>query len=246
MNNLHPTYPYPIVRETVCEIHFRLSTKWDNFIYSRFFKKIETQFSTFQPGSVIIQVSNDNGGEQLLVPQFIRYQHNERNLLLQVSENRITVNILPLYPGWHQVVEDVKFAWNNFKEVAAPSFISRIGLRYINEIERSSEDESLGKWLIPSNFVPQAILESVYDFSSRTTSRLDENNRIQVTLANQAPRNNSFGAYIFDIDRILEKEMPIETNQLVTEINTLHDDAWNIFQSAKSPELEKLLKGELL
>ena len=139
----HPSYPFPTIQEVVCEVRFRLDKGWDASFYSEFLKKIEEQFPTFEPTAapVILHI-NEQPGEAagFSVPLVIRYKHSSRNLLLQLSENRIVVNALPAYPGWQQVSEDIRYAWRKLCEVVRPIEIERIGLRYINSIARSAED----------------------------------------------------------------------------------------------------------
>jgi uncharacterized protein (TIGR04255 family) len=49
------------------------------------------------------------------------------------------------------------------------------------------------------------------------------------------------GAIIFDIDRIVEREILTGQEVLEQEIERLHTDVWKVFSSAKSEKLETLL-----
>ena len=49
------------------------------------------------------------------------------------------------------------------------------------------------------------------------------------------------GAIIFDIDRIVECEVPTGQEVLKQEMDRLHADVWKVFSSAKGEKLEALL-----
>ena len=244
----HPSYPFPTIREVVCEIRFQLDASWDASLYRKYFKKIEKQFPTFEPVNVpvVIEISQSiGGGSSLSVPQVMRYTHSSRNLLIQLSENRIAVSMLPVYPGWRQMKSDIEYAWNKLCEVIQPSEITRVGLRYINAIERSTEDETLERWIKPGDYITLAALKSKKGFLAQATTRISESDRAQVTVTDQVPSDN-YGTFIFDIDRITEQPISANIEPLLENANRLHDDVWNIFQSARNADLELLLKGEII
>lgn len=248
---LHPTYPNPTIQEVVCEIHFRLAdgVSWDSSWFSVFFKKIEDLFPIFQPASIPVFVEltpHPPAAPALVVPQVIRYQHASRNVLIQLSDDRIAVNVLPVYPGWQQVSKDIRYAWSKLNEVVSPVAVNRIGLRYINAIERSAQSERLDKWLVPNDFVPAAILQSQIGLSSRMVTRLDDYNRIQVAVNTQASTANPYGTFLLDIDRIIENNIATDIDILLANVTHLHEDVWKVFNAAKSDSLEQLLQGDLL
>jgi hypothetical protein len=54
-------------------------------------------------------------------------------------------------------------------------------------------------------------------------------------------KNMTSGAIIFDIDRIVEREVPTGQEVLMQEMDRLHADVWEVFSSAKGEKLEALL-----
>ncbi|MFN8495728.1 MAG: TIGR04255 family protein [Caldilineaceae bacterium] len=247
-NNNHPSYPLPTIQEVVCEIRFRLDTNWNIALYGEYFKKIEDLFPTFEPVAVpiFIEITNSTDAPSLAVPLAMRYRHINRNLLVQLSENRIAVNILPIYPGWNQVMQDIVYIWGKLCEIVTPAEITRIGLRYINGIERGTKNETLSRWLRPNDYIPSTVLKSSSGFAAQILTYLDEQNRLQVRLTDQLSGTDGLGKFLFDIDRIIEKRMGIDLDSLLGNVTHLHQDVWDVFQSAKSEDLERLLKGELI
>src|SRR5262245_19133337 len=91
--------------------------------------------------------------------------------------------------------------------------ITRIGLRYINRIERKSAEDHPGDWLRANEYMAPVVLRSAPAFLSRVEAHLDTENRIIVTLGDQPPaETGGYDAIIFDIDRIIEREPPPEQN----------------------------------
>jgi uncharacterized protein (TIGR04255 family) len=183
----------------------------------------------------------------LLPPQQrMRYKHASRNLLLQMSERIFTVNVLPKYEGWARMSKDILVAWTKVREVVKPAGITRIGLRYINRIERTRADELPRDWLAPSDYIPKAVLSSLPGFLSRLQIRTDPHNRLVVTVGDPATGAEQVAnAIVLDIDCIVEKEIEIRDNAIIEEITLLHDSAWNVFVASMTPRLEELLNKEV-
>ncbi len=251
MAEKHPTYANPIIQEALCEFHFRLpdGVDWHPSLFGEVFKNIQETFPRLEPVTrVSVQWQEDAKGlrQALTTPQQqIRYKHFAKNLLLQLAENVFTVNVLPKYPGWEQMRADVLDAWAQVCAVLQPAEITRIGLRYINSIERVHPSETAGDWLKASNYIPRAVLSSLPGFLCRMETRSSPQHRQIITLAEMEPEaGHTVGAIALDIDCIMEKKLTIADKRVVMEISELHDTAWQIFAASITPRLEQRLRGE--
>ena len=251
MNEAHPTFPNPTIQEALCEIHFRPPDERyrKGSLQGEFFKHIQPDFPELEPvARVPVQIQmGPSGVEQRFLPaqQRIRYKHATRNLLLQLSESVLTINELPKYPGRDKMSEDVLYAWQKLREVIEPENIGRIGLRYINRIERTHPEERAGDWLKPSVSLAEYALSSVSGFLYRLQSLPDPNNRLIVTLGEAtevSERSNK--PIMLDIDRIVERTIDIHNDAIISEIIRLHDSVWDVFKASMTLRLERLLKGE--
>lgn len=250
MNNKHPTFPNPIIHEAICEIHFRLpdGVDWKTSLLGELYKHIQTDFPELEPVAQVgiqLQIGAGEVGQAVLPSQQrMRYRHASRNLLLQLSENILSVNVLPRYPGWAQMLQDILDAWGQVREVINPAIITQIGLRYINRILKAHSDETAGDWLAPSTYIPESVLSSLSGFLSRLEVRTAPQNRLIVTLGDKT--RSSIGldlsAIVLDIDCIVEKEIGIGDDALVNEATALHDVAWQTFAASITPRLENLLQ----
>lgn len=82
-------------------------------------------------------------------------------------------------------------------------------------------------------------------FLSRVELQLDAQNRVIVTLAEiKADQATGPKAIILDIDRILEKELSLDDEKMLEELDQLHEHIWQIFQASHGRLLTSHLKGK--
>lgn len=250
MKAKHPTYPNPTIQEAVCEIRFELpeGESWRPSVFGELFSELQSEFPILEPAPVAgfrIEVARGKLSRLAVSPpQRMRYRQESGNLQLQLAEGVFTVNVLPMYPGWARMREEVLRAWSSARSLIRPAKITRIGLRYINRIKRAQLGETSGDWLNPSDYVCRAVLSSLPGFVSRLEMRTDPENRLIVTLG-EAPAASpeDAGAIVLDIDCIVEKDIGIENEAVMAEMDKLHDLEWDVFAASVSRRLENLLEG---
>ena len=93
-----------------------------------------------------------------------------------------------------------------------------------------------------NDYISNGILRSEPGFLLRVETHLDAENILIITLGDTKPgMDTEHGAVIFDIDRIVEREILTGQEVLEQEMDRLHTDTWKVFSSAKSEKLETLL-----
>jgi len=251
MSSGHPTYPNPTITEAVCDIHFRLpqDKAWKPSFPGELFKHIQNEYPEMEPAvEMSLQLEQGPlGAGTKFVPQRqkVRFKHGTRPLILQLAEDSLSINILPPYQGWNVMRRDALAAWQQVKEVLQPEVINRIGIRYINRIEKKTEQDRPGTWLVANDYISNGILRSESGFLLRVETHLDTENRLIITLGDTKLEMNREGAIIFDIDRIFEREIATGQEFLEQEMDRLHTDVWEVFSSAKGEKLEALLSRRL-
>ncbi len=70
--------------------------------------------------------------------------------------------------------------WHIVIDVINPSLITYVGLRYINRIERSEQNETLGAWFEPNDYMASALFDSYPGFLSVVQKKYDLSNRVNV------------------------------------------------------------------
>jgi uncharacterized protein (TIGR04255 family) len=250
----HPSFKSPTILEALCEIHFRLSAEhpWTATKPGDFFQRVLADYPTMEPiveQAVQLTIGPDKMPRQELLPPRLKLKFTHRDpaypTLLQVSDSTFALNTLSPYPGWETMKAKLLIAWATFRAQAQPVEITRIGLRYINRIQRLSKSEQPGYWLRETRLIPAALLKSGEGFSFRLELRLDDHNRLFTTIAHATGLDTGpFGALFFDVDRVVERGTSTEDSALDSAIETLHEDVWNVFVEAKSGNYDRLLNGE--
>jgi len=244
----HDPYPRPTVAEALCELHFTLpeGREWNQGWFGDLFKRVENEFPHMEPqqgveiGAIV--------GPDALIPHVrqlglrMTYKHGQRPHLVQLAPNLLTVNELSTYPGWDTFVTDIHAAWDHVREVVEPATLSRVGLRYINRIPRDDPQEPVAEWLAESGYYPDRVREQHSRFYSRIEIALEEGLRLIVIVAEGKEEDGR--PILLDIDTILEATLSTEWSAVEPEIDRLHEHIWDVFHTARTPWLERLLQGE--
>ncbi|MBE3559315.1 MAG: TIGR04255 family protein [Ktedonobacteraceae bacterium] len=247
MINNHPTYPNPTITEAVCDIHFRLpqDREWKPSFPGEIFKHIQNEYPEMEP---VLEMGLQfefgplgTGTKFLPQRQKVRFKHATRPLILQLAENSLSISTLAPYQGWEVMRRDVLAAWQWVDEVLQPEAIHRIGLRYINRIEKETEQDRLDEWFVANDYIPIGILRSKPGFLLREEIHIDTENILIITLGDpKIDDDRGHKIIIFDIDRIVEREMLKKQQSPEEEMDRLHADIWAVFSLAKSEKLEAL------
>ena len=248
MTSGYPTYPHPTIVEAIFDIRFRLAArrKWKPSHPGELFKHIQDEYPEMEPvieTSLQLDVGPLGPSAQVTAqrPKFC-FRHRDRPLILQLTENSLTMNTLSPYQGWLVMRNDALALWQKVDEVLRSEVITRVGLRYVNRINKETEQDRPGTWLTANAYIPKGILEADPGFLLRVETHLDSENMLIITIGDtQSEGDEPYGAIIFDIDRMVKREMVPAQGALEQELNRLHVAVWEVFSSAQGKKLEALL-----
>lgn len=223
-------YSNPTIIEALCVIHFsptNSASKWDGKLYGHFLAKLGEEYDMEPkkaPGSLVIQ--NTGMGEpvvsreSLLLDQMI-YRHKNIQQLVQLAPWVLTVNQIGKYESWAAFEQHIKYVWNVLASVVEHSEIKRIGMRYINRLPRQEKKEKVGDWIQNTGLVPNRILEQNKNFFFRCEIPENDHTQFILTLAEERC-DKSILPIIFDLDITSTKILPMQWEQVMTELNCLH------------------------
>ena len=243
----HPSYPNPTIVEAVSEIHFSLAPglSWSPSTPGALWREIATEYPDVDPiveSGVEVRVKPDGSLDHVITERKrYRFTHTSKSKLVQLSENVFSLNHLKPYPGWPTVKDELIRVWRQFTKIVEPSGVTRIGLRYVNAIQRDGQDELASRWLQETPFLPRQPLQSLPPFSSRVEARLEKTNRAIVSMG-IGKKDVQFGYIVFDIDCIREENIDATAESISDAAEDLHEHAWAIFRAAKTDDLERMLK----
>ena len=118
----------------------------------------------------------------------------------------------------------------------------RIGVRFINKLDKKTIDQKVGFWLKSSPNYPKNILTAQSDFFYRCKWPLKFGKCAQVCIAEAEPTNQHFKPLILDIDvmKLIDKPLKLEPS-LIEIASNLHDEVYSVFESSISSHYRKIL-----
>jgi uncharacterized protein (TIGR04255 family) len=246
----HPTFRHPTVSEVVCEIAFERASS-QRISASALYELLRGSFPEIQSvGNMTVQIILAQApaaqpafaSPGLPAPAF-RFANSTGDEYVQVSENNFVYDTTRPYPGWASVKRSILGAWETVSPLVAASRITKIGLRYINRITKDERCPRLSDWLRATDDLPSRLVASQGHFFGRIESSPADSELKVITLAQQvADATAPHGAILFDLDRVSMTARGAD--EIAQELESLHDDIWDVFWPARTAALESKLKGE--
>ena len=174
----------------------------------------------------------------------IRYSNDDRTKLVQVAQNLFCYNVVRKYPGWPTMKRNIKSNWEKLSPILDPELIERIGLRYINRMPLMPGHGLISDWLKPTRFLPRALIEAMPRSNGRIDVQVSDQDQIVVMLSVQPEAESpSYRNIILDIDRIMYLERLPDIAELMSSVEKMHIDVWNIFDEARTEFMVEYMNG---
>ncbi|MGA3844086.1 TIGR04255 family protein [Ralstonia nicotianae] len=134
-----------------------------------------------------------------------RLESSRQPYVLQCQVSGFTLSRLSPYADWLDLRKETHRLWESFRKFAGPLVVTRIAVRYINELRLPVPFADFGEYLTCSPQVPESLPQSLSGFLSRVIIPDDRMNCVSVvTQAYEGPPSDGpSGAaitVIFDID----------------------------------------------
>ncbi len=134
---LERRYRKPPVAEALCEVVFA-GSEWDQTVPGRMFERIRDRFPMKEEvGQFTVEIRGPHPGPSAEFrpdePR-LRFARGDRSQIVQIGRDLVVVNQLPPYAGferWRPLVPEMV---GIYRELARPTRIERIGVRYINRV----------------------------------------------------------------------------------------------------------------
>jgi uncharacterized protein (TIGR04255 family) len=132
-------YERPPIVEALCEMYFA-GSHWDPTLPGLFYEKVRTAYpekSQLAQGGIELQISPGQAPEtrQVVVEPRMRFARRDNSRLLQVTRDLLILNQLLPYPHYEEWRDELHSILDIYRELAAPTGIVRLGMRYINSIK---------------------------------------------------------------------------------------------------------------
>jgi len=177
-------------------------------------------------------------------PDGYLFRPTDKKKIVQARLDGFTFNKLKPYTNWVDFSGEAKKLWQHYVEVAKPTKVIRIALRYINRIDIPLPFKDFGEYIKTVPLIGDGIPKSLSGLFMRlvipdpdlkamaiiteTVDKIDEK-------TNKLP-------LIFDIDVYMEQPFELQTDTIWKSLENLHEFEYSIFINSLTNKTEELFK----
>ncbi len=167
---------YPILRnapitEALIDIRVKLSSESDVKKIDSMSELIKHQYPKKQEQRVSeIKVELKPGEElarQLTKINGFRYLSSDEKEIVQARMDGFTFNKLFPYTKWENLRNEAHRLWLIYREIACPDLVTRVALRYINNLKIPMPIKDFAEYLVSPPSVPEELPQGVSSFLTR-------------------------------------------------------------------------------
>ena len=232
------SYRNPPVEEALVEFRFVPGQEWDPTLPGKLHQHAAIKRGyTGKPRTqkiveAALEAGRDQPSQMTLREGFGRVQLVNENgtRLISLGPDVLSVNVLRPYEGWTQFRQRIAIALQAYAEVAEPSGVLRVGVRYINKIvlpEKEIELKTYFQCGPPS--VPE-LPSKMAGFMSRVEFLYPDAVKLLLTQASiDAPEEPS--AFLLDLDVLWEGGEAQSPDAIMTVVDDLHERVGSAFEA---------------
>lgn len=224
----YPTLTKAPIKEALLDIRVKLSPDFEvkrldsvsQEIKELYPKKQEQRVSNIhfesKPGAELMESTTKING--------YRYLTSDDKKIFQARLDGFTFNRLSPYSTWEDFRQEAHKLWSLYKKVASPDMITRVALRYINNLRIPLPMKEFGEYLKAPPTVPEALPQGVTSFL------------IRINVYN--PDLEANAVITQALEPIMDKQTPLP---VVLDIDVFRirsegieeDEAWNLLEKLR-------------
>lgn len=237
---------HPPLVEAVCEFQFGTDSKWDWTIPGLLFEKVGEEFSeraeVHRFGVKIEQAGGKVSSPSVIEtgPDRIQLKRPDGSAMMQVGPRRLIINHLKPYPKWETFRDLILKIYGTYRSIVEVGTLSRLGLRYINQIEIKNTDyrKVITVWPSLSNTLDRTVATFVQRYELKHDK--PEGMLIHQTGLVQIEGKNMV---MLDLDFVSSSVANIANlDSLSGWLKEAHDRVEEAFIDSLTPEMYKALK----
>jgi uncharacterized protein (TIGR04255 family) len=229
-------YASPPVAEALAELYFEGSS-WDVTTPGSFYERVKDRFPKkarleqigleVELGPGVANARMDGTGGRAV------FKNEDETRLVQVGADTLVVNQLPQYPhfeAWRDVLLEMLPI---YREVAAPTTIVRLGMRYINRIEIAQAYVQMEDFFRVYPEMPPEIGLAHGDFLVRLQIPARVPGHTILLTFGKAPTNEpSSHAFVLDLYDVIPLDGPGSFDMIEQRLNEAHENIEWVFEHA--------------
>ncbi|GAN32581.1 MAG: TIGR04255 family protein [Candidatus Brocadia sp. AMX2] len=238
----------PPLVEAVCEFQFDPESKWDWTIPGLLFEKIGGEFSeraeVHRLGVTVQQLSRKITQPSVIEsgPERIQLKRSDSSAMVQVGPRQLIINHLRPYKNWDTFCELILRIYSTYLSVIQSGRISRLGLRYVNQIELTEFSSDWKNIISIWPSFPNKLKRDVATFFQRYELK---HNKPEGVLIHQTGliQSDDKSMVVLDLDFISTAVSElVEKDQVAEWLNQAHDRIEESFIDSLTPDAYTWLK----
>ena len=230
-------YKNPPIEEALVEVRFAPADEWDLTIPGKLHehRDIKKEYQGKPRTQKVFEAALQAGPGQppnLAIHEGVgRIQliNEAGNRLISLGPGVLSVNMLRPYDGWGLFRPRIETALRAYNEVAAPTGVTRLGVRYINKIVSPREKDPMDYFTCGPPRAP-GLPRKMAGFMSRVEFVYDDGVKLLLTQASiDAPEDQS--AFLLDLDLIWESAEARNLDEIMAVIDGLHEREGAAFEA---------------
>jgi len=170
----------------------------------------------------------------------VRFENEEKDLVLLVGLERLTLESKQKYCGWEQFSADAMKYWKLFSPHLKGLEINGISTRFTNKFELPIETKEIKKYF-NVYIEAEGFDKEVNQFQMKYTSNPSENLTIHTAHILNLPIDDLIPYYL-DIDVIVHEELANDEQLILSKFEILRDTKNEIFNTLITEETKKLIR----
>ena len=223
-------YENPPVTEAVCEIRFAEIGVKSVLIPGRYYERVKTDYPDIE---IKRGVGIQAGGTGLTMATEERtvFRNSSANRLVQVGSGMLAINQLRPYRDYATFRREIEVRLADYKAVAHPKGLVKLGLRYINRLN-VSKDQNLEAVLHVGFKVPQALSLKPDPYLLRLEFPYQSGRDRLILITAKAPEDREGPAVMLDLDYVLVKPAQIKEEELMRWVDDAHETIEDVFHTS--------------
>ena len=166
------------------------------------------------------------------------FRNEDEKLIAQFRIDGFTLNRLKPYTSWEEIFPLAMDLWNLYQSVALPVRVTRVALRYINQLPLLPNANTIDRYLRTPPLVPEELPQHLMAFFSRITIQEPHtNNTAHIAQALEADTASQQGKLLLDIDTFTTKDLASDVPTISAAFQQLRDFKNLIFFSYLTEEI---------
>lgn len=170
----YPTLTKPPITEALIDIRVKLPSELDVKVIDSIFESIKEQYPNKQEQRISEVRIDTKAKEELFKTSGAkiggyRYISLDEKQVFQARLDGFTFSRLHPYIKWEELRNEAYKLWKLYKNITSPESITRVAVRYINNLNIPMPIRDFSDYLIAPPIVPEALPQGVGNFLTRTT-----------------------------------------------------------------------------